>query len=93
MIDPQDPFIRWTALQRWSNDKTNRLDESTDLAFWDTVAETRVAPHDVAFAANAFYRMLDLRRALTTFVAAARRRGIVVWSRDRRQCRHRLVGY
>ncbi len=169
---PQDPFERWTALQLWSNDPTNRLDESTDLAFWERVAEdydahalagrapallqrvlelipagasvlevgagtgaftlplaqraarltavdyspamlrvlrrkrealadqasievvlTRwedagVAPHDVAVAANAFYRILDLRQALSLFVAAARQRGIVVWSigRDPGRC-------
>jgi len=157
---PQDPFARWTALQLWSNDPTNRLDESTALAFWERVADTydvhalavrapallkrvldlvpsnasllevgagtgaftepiarqagrvtaidyspamlrvlrrklesdsievvlsrwedaNVAPHDVSFAANAFYRILDLRPALTKFIAAARKRGIVVWS-------------
>jgi predicted TPR repeat methyltransferase len=160
---PRDAFNRWIALQSWSNDPTNRLDEDVDLAFWDRAADTydehalakrvpavlervlelvptnasvlevgagtgaftfpiarqaarvtaldhspamlhvlrrklnehhaaqidvvlsrwedaSVAPHDVAFAANAFYRILDLRQSLTRFVAAARRRGVVVWS-------------
>ena len=161
---PQDAFDRWMALQSWSNDPTNRLDETVDLAFWDRAAEAydehtlasrapavldrvlellpinasvlevgagtgaftlpiaqraarvtaldyspamirvlrrkltarsdagaidvvlsrwedaRVAPHEVAFAANAFYRTVDLRPSLTRFAAAARKRGIVVWS-------------
>src|SRR5262245_18080620 len=37
---PQDPFERWAALQAWSTDETNRLDEEDDLAFWERVAET-----------------------------------------------------
>jgi 2-polyprenyl-3-methyl-5-hydroxy-6-metoxy-1,4-benzoquinol methylase len=36
---PQDAFERWAALQAWSNDVTNRLDESADLAFWERVAD------------------------------------------------------
>jgi 2-polyprenyl-3-methyl-5-hydroxy-6-metoxy-1,4-benzoquinol methylase len=35
---PQDTFERWTAFQAWSTDETNRLDEATDLAFWERVA-------------------------------------------------------
>jgi 2-polyprenyl-3-methyl-5-hydroxy-6-metoxy-1,4-benzoquinol methylase len=35
---PQDTFERWAALQAWSTDETNRLDEATDLAFWERVA-------------------------------------------------------
>src|SRR5438874_1296218 len=37
---PQDAFVRWAALQAWSTDATNRLDEQTDLAFWERVAAT-----------------------------------------------------
>jgi predicted TPR repeat methyltransferase len=37
---PQDAFARWAALQAWSTDTTNRLDESTDLAFWERIAAT-----------------------------------------------------
>jgi predicted TPR repeat methyltransferase len=37
---PQDAFVRWAALQAWSTDATNRLDETTDLAFWDEIAAT-----------------------------------------------------
>jgi len=35
---PQDTFERWAALQAWSTDETNRVDEATDLAFWERVA-------------------------------------------------------
>jgi len=35
----QDAFERWAALQAWSNDVTNRLDESADLAFWERIAD------------------------------------------------------
>ena len=38
-VVPQDPFERWAALQAWSTDTTNRLDEETDLAFWERVAD------------------------------------------------------
>jgi SAM-dependent methyltransferase len=164
---PQDAFTRWAALQAWSTDPTNRLDERTDLAFWARVAvdydaealaarvpaltrrvcaliptgasvlemgagtgaftlpvaarasvvtaldyspamlrvlrakltteteariqvvtgrweDTPVTPHDVVLAANAWYRIADLRPALTKFVAAGRQRGIVLWSIGRR---------
>jgi 2-polyprenyl-3-methyl-5-hydroxy-6-metoxy-1,4-benzoquinol methylase len=37
---PQNAFARWAALQAWSTDATNRLDETTDLAFWAEVAAT-----------------------------------------------------
>jgi len=161
---PQDAFERWAALQAWSNDVTNRLDESADLAFWERVADdydaealakrvpvivervrqlvpagasildvgagtgaftlplaahaarvtaldyspamlrvlrrklqaaaapdnvqvvlarwedAQVEAHDVVFAENALYRVADPRLALTKIVAAARRRGIIVWS-------------
>jgi 2-polyprenyl-3-methyl-5-hydroxy-6-metoxy-1,4-benzoquinol methylase len=38
-VAPQDAFERWAALQAWSNDMTNRLDESADLAFWERIAD------------------------------------------------------
>ena len=37
--EPQDAFARWAALQAWSSDATNRLDEQRDLAFWEHVAD------------------------------------------------------
>jgi 2-polyprenyl-3-methyl-5-hydroxy-6-metoxy-1,4-benzoquinol methylase len=161
---PQDAFARWIALQTWSNDPTNRLDEAVDLAFWERAAEdydaaalasrvpavldrvcqlvppgatlleigagtgaftfplaqrasrvtaldyspamlrvlrrklgakgqsdhirvlqarwedAAVEPHDVVLAANALYRVAEPRLSLTKLVAAARSRGIVVWS-------------
>lgn len=164
MTTPQDAFERWAALQAWSNDATNRLDEATDLAFWERVADdydagalavrvpaivdrlreliptgasvlevgagtgaftfliakhagrvtaldyspamlgvlrrkldaddapgnvqvvlarwedAQVEPHDVVLAANALYRVADLRPTLTRLVGAARQRGIVIWS-------------
>jgi 2-polyprenyl-3-methyl-5-hydroxy-6-metoxy-1,4-benzoquinol methylase len=163
-IVPQDAFTRWVALQAWSNDATNRLDEAVDLAFWERAAEdydatalasrvpsvldrvrqlvpagasllevgagtgaftlslsdragritaldyspamlrvlrrkldtsarsahvhvlearwedAEVEPHDVVLAANALYRLAEPRLALAKLVAAARSRGIVVWS-------------
>jgi 2-polyprenyl-3-methyl-5-hydroxy-6-metoxy-1,4-benzoquinol methylase len=36
----EDAFGRWAALQAQSTDPTNRLDEQTDLAFWEQVAPT-----------------------------------------------------
>ncbi|GIW05528.1 MAG: hypothetical protein KatS3mg060_0333 [Dehalococcoidia bacterium] len=38
MVVP-DPFALWRTLQSASNDRTNRLDETVDLAFWQQVAE------------------------------------------------------
>jgi hypothetical protein len=38
-VAPQDAFERWAALQAWSNEPTNRLDESADLAFWERIAD------------------------------------------------------
>lgn len=175
-MTPQNAFERWAALQSWSNDATNRLDEATDLAFWARVADgydasalanrvppildrlrelvpagasvlevgagtgaftlpmakhaarvtaldyspamlsvlrrkisadrgrgnielilarwedVYVEPHDVVLAANALYRVADLQLALTRLVAAARQRGIVIWSIGR-QLGGAPVGY
>jgi SAM-dependent methyltransferase len=33
-----DPFARWRALQTQSNDRSTRLDDAVDLAFWTSVA-------------------------------------------------------
>jgi 2-polyprenyl-3-methyl-5-hydroxy-6-metoxy-1,4-benzoquinol methylase len=59
------------------------------LARWE---DARIEAHDVVFAANALYRVADSRLALTKIVAAARRRGIVVWSVGR-QPGSQPVGY
>lgn len=37
---PQDAFARWAALQAWSTDATNRLNEEADLDFWERIAPT-----------------------------------------------------
>ena len=70
---PQDAFGRWAAVQAWSTDATNRLDEQDDLGFWERIAATYdegalpvpvpavLEPHDVVLAANAFYRTLEER--------------------------------
>jgi predicted TPR repeat methyltransferase len=34
-----DPFATWRALQAAATDRTTRLDEAVDLAFWETVAD------------------------------------------------------
>jgi SAM-dependent methyltransferase len=159
-----DPFERWSALQAFSTDASNRLDEGVDLAFWERVAtsyddntlarrvpavlervrelvpsgasllevgagtgafavplaavasrvtaldhspamlrvletklrlqhapanvtmvlgrweDAEVEGHDVVLAANALYRTVQPRVALSKLVSTARRRGIVVWS-------------
>jgi 2-polyprenyl-3-methyl-5-hydroxy-6-metoxy-1,4-benzoquinol methylase len=106
-VAPQDAFERWAALQAWSNDATNRLDETADLAFWERIADnydaealaTRVPAIvervrqlvpagasilDVGAGTGAFTLPLAehaLRvTALTRILAAAPRRGIILWS-------------
>ena len=49
-----------------------------------------VEPHDVVLAANALYRMADLRPALSKLICAARRRGMIVWSVGRRTAAQRM---
>ena len=52
---PQDAFARWIALQAWSNDPTNRLDDVVDLAFWERAAED----YDAAALASRVPAVLD----------------------------------
>ena len=53
--------------------------------------DSEFAQHDVVLAANALYRVHDLRKALTRIVRTARRRGIIVWSVGRQDAPQQLV--
>jgi len=53
--------------------------------------EAEVEPHDVVLAANAFYRVRDLRCVLEKILCATRHRAIVVWSIGRQDSpQHRV---
>ena len=63
---PQDPFERWAALQGWSNDATNRVEEAVDLSFWERVA----ASYDEGALALRVPAILDRVRALVPLGAS-----------------------